>query len=95
MSSVNPKHASAGLISIGVAGFDLEALGARTSVAYDGEEALAIAATVHPSVGILDIGMPGMDGCELARRLRADPELAGAARQLRSGEGCDESYCEG
>jgi CheY-like chemotaxis protein len=55
----------------------LEAFGAKTSVAYDGEEALAIAATVHPSVGILDIGMPGMDGCELARRLRADRELAG------------------
>jgi signal transduction histidine kinase/CheY-like chemotaxis protein len=54
----------------------LQAVGAETSVAYGGEEALVIAASVHPAVGILDIGMPGMDGCELARRLRSNPEHA-------------------
>ncbi len=54
----------------------LESTGARTSVAYGGEEAITLASAVHPSAAILDIGMPGMDGCELARRLRADPALA-------------------
>jgi signal transduction histidine kinase/CheY-like chemotaxis protein len=55
----------------------LESTGARTSVAYGGEEAIKLASAVQPSVAILDIGMPGMDGCELARRLRANPVHAG------------------
>lgn len=50
----------------------LEIMGACTSVAYDGEDALAKAAELQPSIAILDIGMPRMDGYELARRLRAD-----------------------
>jgi len=54
----------------------LQAYGAETTVAYSGEEALSVAAAIHPSVAILDIGMPQMDGCELARRLRRDPEFA-------------------
>jgi len=51
----------------------LDSLGATTAVAYDGEEALRKAAEMRPSIAILDIGMPLMDGCELARRLRSDP----------------------
>jgi CheY-like chemotaxis protein len=54
----------------------LQAYGAETTVAYSGEEALSVAAAIHPAVAILDIGMPQMDGCELARRLRRDPEFA-------------------
>lgn len=42
-------------------------------VAHDGPQALALAAQLHPQVAILDIGMPGMDGYELARRLHALP----------------------
>jgi CheY-like chemotaxis protein len=49
----------------------LEALGAAPFVAYDGLDALDIASQVRPTAAILDIGMPGMDGCELAQRLRA------------------------
>jgi signal transduction histidine kinase len=49
----------------------LELLGARTVVAYSGQEALSIAAQARLEIAILDIGMPGMDGCELAVRLRA------------------------
>jgi CheY-like chemotaxis protein len=52
-------------------------LGAQAAVAFSGLDALAKAEHFHPSVGILDIGMPGMDGCELARRLRAHPRLHG------------------
>jgi PAS domain S-box-containing protein len=39
--------------------------------AHDGEEALRIAASFHPDVVLLDIGMPNMNGYETARRLRA------------------------
>jgi CheY-like chemotaxis protein len=45
---------------------------ART--AAGGEEALRLAAQDPPDVVLLDIGMPGMDGWELARRLRAQAE---------------------
>ncbi|MCW5624009.1 MAG: response regulator [Burkholderiales bacterium] len=54
----------------------LTAMGASVFVAYGGTEALRIARDVRPALAILDIGMPEMDGCELARRLRADPVLA-------------------
>jgi CheY-like chemotaxis protein len=40
-------------------------------LAFDGEEALAMAAAHHPEVVLLDIGLPGIDGYEVARRLRA------------------------
>ena len=39
-------------------------------VVHDGAAALAALATYRPSVVLLDIGMPGMDGYELARRMR-------------------------
>lgn len=42
-------------------------------VATDGASALALAARVHPQVAVLDIGMPGLDGYEVARRLRLEP----------------------
>lgn len=44
-------------------------------VAYDGPSALALAAAFDPHVGFFDIGLPVMDGYELARRLRStNPE---------------------
>ena len=54
----------------------LDAVGATTDVAYDATRALELIARDRPPVAILDIGMPGMDGCELAQRLRSDPENA-------------------
>ena len=50
----------------------LRLLGHEVRVAYDGPAALEVARTFEPQVGLLDIGMPGMDGNELARRLRHD-----------------------
>ncbi len=43
------------------------------STAFDGEEALALAGSFRPEICLLDIGMPGLDGYEVARRLRARP----------------------
>jgi len=54
----------------------LRSMGARTSVAYGAEQAIELAAAARPAIGILDIGMPGMDGCDLARHLRKDPAHA-------------------
>jgi signal transduction histidine kinase/CheY-like chemotaxis protein len=53
----------------------LGAMGLGVQVAYSGEQALQAAASRHFDVAVLDIGMPGMDGCELARRLRDRPGL--------------------
>ena len=44
-------------------------------VAHDGYRAVALAEEFRPEVVLLDIGMPGMDGYEVARRLRARPDL--------------------
>ncbi len=52
----------------------LSQLGATTDVAYDGAQALAAIRENRPSHAILDIGMPGMDGWELALRLREDAD---------------------
>jgi PAS domain S-box-containing protein len=49
----------------------LEALGQETMVAYDAQSALSIARSYHPEIVFSDIAMPGMDGLQLARELRA------------------------
>jgi PAS domain S-box-containing protein len=49
----------------------LPLLGYEAVTAADGPAALALASETHPSIALLDIGLPVMDGYELARRLRA------------------------
>src|SRR5688572_637219 len=49
----------------------LQTLGHETRMAHDGAAALKAAEEFRPNVVLLDIGMPGMDGYEVARRLRA------------------------
>ncbi|MFL5312150.1 MAG: response regulator [Myxococcales bacterium] len=44
---------------------------------HDGTSALLAAAQFQPDVVLLDLGLPGMGGIEVARRLRAYPQLAG------------------
>jgi two-component system CheB/CheR fusion protein len=50
--------------------------GQDVHVAHDGPAALESVDRFHPEVVLLDIGMPGMDGYEVAQRLRKKPELA-------------------
>jgi CheY-like chemotaxis protein len=51
----------------------VELLGHEPVVAYDPAAALARAAEELPDVALCDVGLPGMSGYELARRLRALP----------------------
>jgi CheY-like chemotaxis protein/two-component sensor histidine kinase len=53
----------------------LSALGHHAEVAHDGPSALAVASRMRPNIALLDIGLPVMDGYELARRMRELPEL--------------------
>ncbi len=54
----------------------LDAAGYAVLVATDGASALQRAHRSHPDVVLLDAMMPGMDGFEVARRLKADPDTA-------------------
>ncbi len=49
--------------------------GHQVQVAHNGPTALKMAQELRPDLIFLDIGMPGMDGYEVARRLRQHPEL--------------------
>lgn len=44
--------------------------------AYSGPEALDVASREHPDIILLDVMMPGMDGFEVCRRIKADPATA-------------------
>jgi len=51
--------------------------GHQTRVAYDGPQALAHAHEFRPDVALLDLGLPGLDGYEVGRRLHELPGLGG------------------
>jgi putative two-component system response regulator len=51
----------------------LERAGYRAVTAIDGPSGLAAAFEIAPDLMLLDVGLPGMDGLEICRRLRADP----------------------
>lgn len=57
-------------------GMLLKFLGADVQLAYDGPSALEALKIFRPSLILLDIGLPGMDGYEVARRVRQMPEFA-------------------
>jgi CheY-like chemotaxis protein len=44
--------------------------------AFDGAQALDLARSERPDLVLLDVMMPRMDGCEVSRALKKDPELA-------------------
>ena len=61
--------------------------GHDTRCVFNGHDAIAVAAEFAPEVVLLDIGLPGMDGYEVARQLRAMPALAGVFIVAMSGYG--------
>ena len=68
----------------------LQVMGANVRVAYDGASALAAVADFKPHLAFVDIGMPGMDGYETARRIRMLPEGGGVVLIALSGWGQDD-----
>lgn len=65
-----------------VAGFELRQAG-------DGEQAVALATEVAPTLVFLDVNMPRMDGVEACRRLRALPGAASATIVMLTAAGPD------
>jgi CheY-like chemotaxis protein/two-component sensor histidine kinase len=68
----------------------LEELGHATSVVLESPKAVAAALAFQPDVVLLDIGMPHLNGFDLARLLRAQPALAHVRLAALSGWGSDE-----
>jgi two-component system, sensor histidine kinase len=52
----------------------LELGGHEVAVAADGESGIAIALSIQPDIAIIDLGLPSLDGYEVARRIRATPQ---------------------
>lgn len=68
----------------------LEFEGHQVVIALDGDAALAAAERVRPQIAILDIGMPGATGYEVARRIREAPWGRGMLLIAATGWGQEE-----
>ncbi|MCD6041459.1 MAG: histidine kinase [Burkholderiales bacterium] len=68
----------------------LRLLGHEVEVAFEGGEALRQVAAFRPDVVLLDLGLPGIDGYEVARRIRAMPEGREVLLVAQTGWGQDE-----
>lgn len=65
----------------------LQAAGHEVRLAYSSAEALALARSEAPDVFLIDIGLPDFDGNQLARQIRADPQLGAAVLIAMTGYG--------
>jgi CheY-like chemotaxis protein len=61
--------------------------GHEVYMAHDGPSALEAARSTRPEVVLLDIGLPGMDGYEVARQLRQDPDRTNTVLVALTGYG--------
>jgi two-component system CheB/CheR fusion protein len=68
----------------------LEMMGHEVKMANDGQEAIEVATRERPRVVLLDIGMPGMNGYDVARALRERPETQGVVLVAMTGWGQEE-----
>ncbi len=64
--------------------------GHEVRLAYDGQSALEKAQTFRPDVMFLDLSLPKMDGYEVARRLRLEPEMKDILLVAMTGYGSEE-----
>jgi len=71
-------------------GLLVQILGHEVRTAYDGPSALALAQAFRPEVVLLDIGMPGMNGYDVVRRLRQMPEVKDTLLVAQTGWGQEE-----
>jgi two-component system, chemotaxis family, CheB/CheR fusion protein len=67
----------------------LEGEGITVFTAQDGQEGLTLIERLQPDLALVDLGLPVMNGFELARRLRANPANAGIRLVAISGYGQD------
>jgi CheY-like chemotaxis protein len=70
----------------------LRAIGHQVDVATSGSAVLELAGRTRPDIIFLDIGMPGMDGWELARRLREQLGTDAVRIVAVTGYGAKEDY---
>lgn len=75
--------------SVNITSMLLESLGHVTHVAHDALSAIAKASQILPDVIMLDIGLPGMDGYQLARMIREQPAIGRATLIAVTGYGTD------
>ena len=67
-------------------GINLRARGYNVDLAPDGEHALTLAASHHPDVVVLDLGLPGIDGVDVIRGLRGWSTVPIVVLSVRDGE---------
>jgi PAS domain S-box-containing protein len=65
----------------------LKMWGHEVQTAYNGPDALSMARTFKPQIVLLDIGMPGMSGYDVAKQLRSEPEFRGLIITALTGYG--------
>jgi two-component system CheB/CheR fusion protein len=70
----------------------LKHLGYVVQAVHDGPAALAAAPEFHPQIVLLDIGLPGMDGYEVARRMRLQANDERQILVALTGYGREEDY---
>jgi len=63
--------------------------------AVDGEEALQIARQQHPDLVLLDVNMPKLDGFEVCRHLKTEPETSFIKVVILSARGADTDRARG
>jgi signal transduction histidine kinase len=68
----------------------LEIFGYQVELAYTGPLGLEAARKFQPDIVLCDIGLPGMDGYEVAQRLRQEPELGNVVLVALTGYGQEE-----
>jgi CheY-like chemotaxis protein len=68
----------------------LEIFGYRVELAYNGLVGVEAARRFQPDIVLCDIGLPGMDGFEVARRIRKEPDLSAVVLVALTGYGQEE-----